>query len=150
LKLLIKQGRIIDPSQNLNEVADLLLDDGKVAKVARHITDQADRVYDASGKVVAPGFIDMHVHLREPGVEAKESIETGTMAAAAGGITTVACMPNTDPVVDRSIVVSGIRERARENGYVHVAVIGAITVGEQGKQLAEMGGHGQGRRHRFF
>ncbi|MGI6263430.1 MAG: dihydroorotase [Succiniclasticum sp.] len=139
MKLLIKQGRIIDPSQNLNEVADLLLDDGKVAKVAKHITDQADRVYDASGKVVAPGFIDMHVHLREPGVEAKESIETGTMAAAAGGITTVACMPNTDPVVDRSIVVSGIRERARENGYVHVAVIGAITVGEQGKQLAEMG-----------
>ena len=86
MKLLIKNGRIVDPSQNLDKVMDLLLADGKVAKLAEHITDVADETYDASGKVVAPGFIDMHTHMREPGLEAKESIRTGTMAAAAGGI----------------------------------------------------------------
>jgi dihydroorotase len=136
---LIKNGRVVDPSQKLDEVMDLLLEDGKIAKAGKKLNVSADRTYDATGKVVAPGFIDMHVHLREPGVEAKENIETGTMAAAAGGITTVACMPNTKPAIHSSIILSGIKERAREYGYVNVQVIGAITMDEEGKALAEIG-----------
>ena len=139
MKLLIKNGRVVDPSQKLDEVMDLLLEDGKIAKAGKKLNVSADRTYDATGKVVAPGFIDMHVHLREPGVEAKENIETGTMAAAAGGITTVACMPNTKPAIHSSIILSGIKERAREYGYVNVQVIGAITMDEEGKALAEIG-----------
>lgn len=139
MKLLIKNGRIVDPSQNLDKVMDLLLADGKVAKLAEHITDAADETYDASGKVVAPGFIDMHTHMREPGLEAKESIRTGTMAAAAGGITTIACMPNTKPAVSNSIVVTGIKARAAEEGYANVEVIGSITKDQKGTELAEMG-----------
>lgn len=118
---------------------DLLIEDGKIAKVADHVEESADEVYDAAGKVVAPGFIDLHTHLREPGLEAKEDLVTGTMAAAAGGITRVCCMPNTKPVIDTSIVVSGIKKRAAEEGYVHVEVIGAITKGEKGKEITEMG-----------
>ena len=118
---------------------DLLIEDGKIAKTAEHIEEAADEVYDATGLVVAPGFIDIHTHLREPGLEAKEDLVTGTMAAAAGGITRVCCMPNTKPVIDTSIVVSGIKKRAAEEGYVHVEVIGAITKGEKGKEITEMG-----------
>ena len=107
--------------------------------MADSIEEAADETYDASGKVVAPGFIDLHTHLREPGLEAKEDIVSGTMAAAHGGITRIACMPNTNPVIDTSIVVSGIKKRAAEEGYAHVEVIGAITKGEKGKELSEMG-----------
>ena len=139
MKLLIKHGRIVDPSQHLDQVMDLLLEDGKVAKLAEQITDPADRIYDATGKVVAPGFIDMHTHMREPGLEAKESIRTGTMAAAAGGITTIACMPNTKPAVSTSIVVTGIKARAAEEGYANVEVIGSISKDQKGTELAEMG-----------
>lgn len=139
MKLLIKNGRIVDPSQNLDKVMDLLLEDGNVAKLAEHITDAANETYDASGKVVAPGFIDMHTHMREPGLEAKESIRTGTMAAAAGGITTIACMPNTKPAVSNSIVVTGIKARAAEEGYANVEVIGSISKDQKGTELAEMG-----------
>ena len=89
--------------------------------------------------MVAPGFIDLHTHMREPGQEAKEDLFTGTSAAAAGGITRVACMPNTTPVIDTSVLVTGVQERARQKGLVHVEVIGAITKGEKGKELAEMG-----------
>ena len=139
MKTLIKNGRIVDPSQQLDQVMDLLVEDGKIAEAAPHIDAAADEVFDATGLVVAPGFIDLHTHLREPGLEAKEDLVTGTMAAAHGGITRVACMPNTKPVIDSSIVVSGIQERAKNEGYVHVEVIGAITKGEKGKELTEMG-----------
>lgn len=139
MKLLIKQGRVIDPSQNLDAVMDLLLEDGQVKKLAPHISDKADEEYDATGLVVTPGLIDLHTHLREPGLEAKEDIRHGTMAAAAGGITTVACMPNTKPVIDNAALVTAVKERAAETGCVHVEVIGAITKGEAGKELAEMG-----------
>ncbi len=139
MKLLIKNGRVVDPSQKLDAICDVLTEDGKIVKVGKNITASADEVYDATGKVVAPGFIDMHTHLREPGLEAKESIRTGTMAAAAGGITTIACMPNTKPAISTSIVVSGIKERAAKEGYVNVEVIGSISKDEHGKELAEMG-----------
>jgi dihydroorotase len=139
LKTLIKNGRLVDPSQHLDAIKDVLVEDGFVKTIADHIDEPADEVYDATGLVVAPGFIDVHTHMREPGLEAKEDLVSGTMAAAAGGITRVACMPNTKPVIDTSIVVSGIRKRAAEEGYVHVEVIGAITKGEKGKELTEMG-----------
>ena len=118
---------------------DLLVEDGVIKEVAAEIKAAADEVYDADGLIVAPGLVDVHTHLREPGLEAKEDIISGTKAAAAGGVTTVACMPNTKPVIDTSIVVSGIKERAREESYANVEVIGAISKGEKGEELAEMG-----------
>ena len=139
MRTLIKNGRVVDPSQNLDAVLDILVEDGKIKTVAADIQEAADQVYDASGLVVAPGLVDVHTHMREPGVEAKEDIITGTMAAANGGVTTVACMPNTKPVIDTSIVVSGIKQRAAEESYAHVEVIGAISKGENGEELAEMG-----------
>ncbi len=139
MKTLIKNGRVVDPSQNLDAVMDVLVEDGKIKTLGANITEEADEVYDASGLVVTPGLVDVHTHMREPGLEAKEDIISGTQAAAAGGVTTVACMPNTKPVVDSSIVVSGIKQRAEKDGYAHVEVIGAISKGENGEELAEMG-----------
>lgn len=139
MKILIKNGHLIDPSQSLNKVTDLLIEDGRIARIAPHISTACDRIVDATGLTVIPGLIDMHTHLREPGFEGKEDILSGTRAAAHGGVTTVACMPNTQPVIDTSIVVSGIKERAAQCARAHVEVIGAITKGSQGKELAEMG-----------
>ncbi len=138
MKILIKNGRVVDPSQKMDKVCDIFIKDGKIVLIGKNIKRNADEVFDATGLVVTPGLIDVHTHLREPGYEAKETIETGTMAAAAGGVTTVACMPNTLPVCDNSIVVSGIKERALRTGYAHVEVVGAITKGLAGKELAEM------------
>ncbi len=138
MKTLIKNGRVVDPSQNLDAVMDILVEDGKV-KALGNIAEAADEVFDATGLVVTPGLIDLHVHLREPGLEAKEDVISGTKAAAAGGVTTVACMPNTKPVVDNAAIVSAIKQRAAEESYANVEVIGAISKGEDGKELAEMG-----------
>ena len=117
MKTLIKNGRVVDPSQKLDAVMDILVEDGKIKALGKDIAEAADEVFDATGLVVTPGLIDVHTHMREPGLEAKEDIISGTKAAAAGGVTTVACMPNTKPVIDTSIVVSGIKERAREESY---------------------------------
>lgn len=138
MKTLIKNGRVVDPSQKLDAVMDVLVEDGRIAALGKDLGD-ADEVFDATGLVVAPGLVDVHTHMREPGLEAKEDIVSGTMAAAAGGVTTVACMPNTKPVVDNAITVSGILERARQESYAHVQVVGAISKGEKGEELAEMG-----------
>ena len=139
MKTLIKNGRVVDPSQNLDAIMDILVEDGKISAVGANLEAAEAEVYDATGLVVTPGLIDIHTHMREPGLEAKEDIISGTKAAAAGGVTTVACMPNTKPVIDSSIIVSGIKQRAAEESYANVEVIGAISKGEQGEELAEMG-----------
>ncbi len=139
MKLLVKGGKIIDPANNFFQVADILVRDGKIAAVARNIEADNAEIIEAKGKLVMPGLIDMHVHLREPGLEAKETIATGTRAAAMGGFTAVACMPNTKPVVDNRALVEFIKSRAASEGAVHVFPIGAITKGSEGIELAEIG-----------
>jgi len=139
MQLILRQGRIVDPTQKLDRVMDLGIDDGRVAEIAPRIRKKGRKEIDARGLIVAPGFIDMHVHLREPGREDSETIESGTNAAARGGFTAVACMPNTQPVNDSEAVTSFILERAREVSKIAVHPIGAITKGSQGETLAEIG-----------
>ena len=138
-KLLICNGTIIDPSQSLEAKRDLLIRDGRVAEIAENISANDAEVFDATGLIVAPGFIDLHVHLREPGFEYKETIESGARAAVAGGFTSVCCMPNTKPINDNSSVTSFIVEQARKANLANVFPIGAITQGSKGEQLAEIG-----------
>jgi len=135
--MLIRGGRVVDPASGTDAVLDVLIKDGRIAKVAPRIEAAGADVLDASRLVVAPGFIDMHVHLREPGQELKETISTGTRAAAAGGFTTVCAMPNTAPVNDRSEVTALILARAAAVGLVHVLPIGALTLGLRGLELAD-------------
>src|SRR5438874_4858026 len=138
-KLLIKNGRVIDPASGFDKVADVALEDGLVAGVGANLDAPGAEVFDASGLVVAPGFIDMHVHLREPGIEHAETIETGARAAAAGGFTSICCMPNTVPVNDNATVTSYIVDRARQFAVTNVFPIGAITKGSAGEELAAIG-----------
>jgi dihydroorotase len=123
----------------MDAVGDVLIVDGRIAKIGGEISESDAAAIDAKGLVVAPGFIDMHVHLREPGLEAKEDFGSGTRAAAAGGFTTVCCMPNTKPVVDNSVLVNGLIRRAELEGIVNIKIIGALTKGQEGKELAEIG-----------
>lgn len=129
---------MIDPSQKLDEVADVLIRDGKIAEVAKDLKAENVEVKDVTGMIVCPGLVDIHCHLREPGLERKETIATGTRAAAAGGFTTVLPMPNTAPVADSPASILYVRDRAKEVGVVHVYPIGAITKGSKGQELAEM------------
>lgn len=135
-KLVIKNGRIVDPSQNLDRLADLAIEDGIVRELAHGISAPGAEIFDASGLIVAPGFIDMHVHLREPGFERAETIETGSRSAATGGFTSVACMPNTNPVNDNAEITRYIVEKARQTAVVNVFPIGAITKSSAGTELA--------------
>lgn len=139
MKLILKGGRVIDPANNMDTIADVLIEDGKIAAVGTDITAEGATVKDVVGMVVAPGFIDLHMHLREPGQEAKEDMVTATQAAAAGGFTTIACMPNTKPVVDSLVLVNGLKQRAQEVGVTKVQVIGAVSKGQKGEELAELG-----------
>jgi len=141
--VLIRGARVIDPSQNIDEVLDIWTEGGVIRAIEKsgHISPERVQVQiDAKSLWALPGFIDLHVHLREPGLEYKETIETGTLAAAAGGFTAVACMANTQPVNDNPIVTSYIREKARQFAHSRVHIIGAVTRGLQGKELAEIGG----------
>jgi dihydroorotase len=135
-KLVIKNGRVVDPSQDLDRVCDLAIEHGVIQQIGDAIPATGAEQFDASGLIVAPGFIDMHVHLREPGFEHAETIETGSRAAAAGGFTSICCMPNTDPVNDKPTVTSYIIERARRCATVNVYPIGAITKNSAGEQLS--------------
>ena len=138
-RILIKGGRIIDPVQGIDKVADLLIEDGVFKGTEDGVSAQKGaQVIDAKGLVVSPGFIDLHCHLREPGFEYKETIATGTMAAARGGFTTVCAMPNTDPVMDSRSIVDFVLRKGREEGAVRVLSIGAVTKGSKGQELAEM------------
>src|SRR5215470_12362009 len=139
MSIVIRNGRVIDPASGADRVADVLIVDGRIAGVAPNLSSPKAEVYDATGMIVAPGFIDMHVHLREPGFEHAETIESGSRAAAAGGFTSCSCMPNTNPVNDSATVTSYIVERARHNAVVNVFPIGAITKGSAGEELAAIG-----------
>jgi dihydroorotase len=139
MRLVIKSGRVMDPANGVDTETDVSIENGKISAVQAEIDAKGAEVLDAKGLVVAPGFIDMHVHLREPGFEHKETIESGTAAAAAGGFTGVACMPNTKPVNDSASVTELILRQAREKGLVKVYPIGAITKGQAGEELAEIG-----------
>lgn len=138
MKLILSGGRIIDPSQNLDREGDLIIEDGKVAGIVASGSASGDTVRDVRGKLVTPGLIDIHVHLREPGFEYKEDIESGTRAAAAGGFTAVCCMPNTNPSIDTAAVVRQIIERAEEVGSARVYPIAALTRNMSGDQLCEI------------
>lgn len=137
--ILIRGGRVIDPSQNIDERTDLLVADGKVAGLGRQALGPADEVIDAGGLLVVPGLIDMHVHLREPGYEDKETIATGTAAAAAGGFTAVACMPNTDPPLHSDAEIEFVLRQAERHAQTRVYPIGALTTDRAGRELAEIG-----------
>lgn len=141
MKILIKNGHIIDPANGIDEVTDLLVDNGVIAEIGKNsdLDGIEMQIIDAEGMIVAPGLVDMHVHLREPGQEYKETIETGTRAAVYGGVTSVACMPNTSPVCDNETVVRYIKEKAKESGYANVFPVGAVSKGLEGKYLAEIG-----------
>lgn len=136
-KLLIKGGQVVFADEV--KAADILLENGKIAKIGKNLKADGAEVIDAAGLTVFPGLIDMHVHLREPGFEYKEDIASGSAAAVAGGFTQVCCMPNTDPVCDNAAVVGYIAARAKEVGLCKVHPIGAITRGEKGETLSEMG-----------
>lgn len=140
MKLLIRNGRVIDPSCGMDETADILVEDGKIEQVASGIKETADRVLDADGCYVMPGFIDLHVHLRDPGFEEKETVVTGARAAARGGYTTILAMPNTKPAVDNPDVVRYVHQKAENLAPVHVLQIGAVTKGQNGTELADIKG----------
>lgn len=140
MNLLIKNGRVIDPSQGLDDTLDVVVENGLVKEIGKGLNAPAGaEVVDASGKYVVPGLIDMHVHLRDPGLEYKEDIVSGTRAAAAGGFTSVCCMPNTKPVIDNKSVASYIINKAKAEGLCNVFPVGSITYGLTGERMSEMG-----------
>src|SRR5262247_894462 len=138
--LRITNGRVIDPSQGIDQVTDLWIRGDKIHGIGPQPQLQASRILDASGKIVCPGLIDMHVHLREPGRDEDETIKTGTAAALAGGVTSVACMPNTEPAIDSQAAAEFVHLQAERAGNANVFPVGAITKGREGKELAEIGG----------
>ncbi len=138
MTILIKNGQVMNPATQTNEIADVLIENGQVSKLEKGIEAKADREIDAAGCFVMPGFIDMHVHLRDPGFEEKETIETGCRAAARGGYTTILAMPNTRPVVDNKDVVNYVQNKARTVGVINVMQVGAVTKGQMGKELADI------------
>lgn len=139
MKQLLKGGHVIDPANALDEIADVLIENGKIKAVGADLPAKGAEIIDVTGKLVTPGLIDMHVHFREPGQEAKEDFASGSMAAAAGGYTTVATMPNTSPVVDTAALVRSLQKRAAEAACVHIEIIGALTKDQKGAELAELG-----------
>ncbi|MGN0349578.1 MAG: dihydroorotase [Roseburia sp.] len=140
MKILIQNGQVINPATQMNEIADVLVENGLICRIDKKIKGEADRVIDARGCYIMPGFIDLHVHLRDPGFEHKETIETGCHAAARGGFTTILAMPNTKPVVDNPDVVNYVHNKAKMVGVVNVLQVGAVTQGQKGEQLSDIRG----------
>ena len=140
MKILIQNGYVLDPESKFEGTADVLVEDKRIVKVQEKISEPADRVMDATGCYVMPGFIDLHVHLRDPGLEYKETLETGGKAGARGGVTTLCAMPNTKPVIDSGEKVADVHRRASTDSPVNVIQLGAITVGQQGEELADIEG----------
>ena len=138
MTVLIRNGHVIDPLTRKDEISDVYINEGKIENVEQGITKAADRIIDAAGCYVMPGFIDLHVHLRDPGLEYKETLETGGRAAVRGGVTTVCAMPNTRPVIDTREKVEDVHRRAEEVSPAHVIQIGAVTAGQAGKELAQI------------
>ena len=138
MKLLIKSGRVLDPSDGVDEVRDLFVSDGVIEKSGKNLDEKADEVIDASGCFVMPGLIDLHVHLRDPGLEYKEDIESGSKAAVRGGYTTICPMPNTRPVTDCAEVVKYVREKAAKVGLLNVLPVGAVTKGQAGTEVTDI------------
>ncbi|MEN6315299.1 MAG: dihydroorotase [Clostridiaceae bacterium] len=139
MKLLIKNGHVVDPKSRIDGFFDVLAIDGKIAEISKDIDNDGCEIINAKGKYVLPGLVDAHCHLRDPGYEYKEDLESGTRSAAAGGFTSIACMPNTNPVADNEAVIRYIINKAKQEGYVNVFPIGAITKGQKGEELAEIG-----------
>lgn len=141
MKILIKGGRVIDPKSNFDDVVDIYIENGVIADMERDLELEGLGIeeIDAGGMIVAPGLVDMHCHLRDPGQEYKEDIESGTKSAAMGGFTSVACMPNTSPVIDNAQIIEDIKSKAAQVGAVNVYPIGAISKGLKGEELAEIG-----------
>ena len=140
MKLLIKNGRVVDPAHNLDEVLDILIEDSRIAKIAKNIKAEANKIIDAAGKIVMPGAVDMHTHLREPGREDKETVLSATRAALAGGVTSLLAMPNTSPAMDSSDTVRRLKGIISNRSVAHVVICGAITRGRQGKELTDIAG----------
>lgn len=140
MTILIKNGHVLDPLTKRDGICDVLVEGTAIQKVDEHITTDADKVIDAAGQYVMPGFIDMHVHLRDPGLEYKEDLKSGGRAAVRGGVTTVCAMPNTKPVIDTGAKVRDVHERAKRDSLMHVIQLGAVTVGQMGQELADICG----------
>ena len=141
MTILIKGGHVINPATQMDEVADVLIEDQKIKKIGKELPEkEAERVINADGCYVMPGFIDMHVHFRDPGFEQKEDIYTGMQAAAHGGYTTVLTMPNTKPVADNPDIINYVHNKAKSGNCIHVLQVGAVTKGQQGKELADIEG----------
>lgn len=147
MKMLIRNGHVLDPFTKRDEVCDVLVEEGTIAAVGTGLKEGADRVIDAAGCYVMPGFIDLHVHLRDPGLQYKETLETGGRAAARGGITTMCAMPNTKPVIDRKELVAQVHHRAAGESLVNVIQVGAITVGQSGEELSDIKGMAEAGCH---
>lgn len=147
MRVLIKNGHVLNPATGVDGICDVLTEDQRIIGVKEHIEEQADRVIDAKGCYVMPGFIDLHVHLRDPGLEYKETLETGGKAAAHGGVTTVCAMPNTKPVIDTKERVEDVHTRAKEDSPVHVIQLGAVTVSQAGEELADIEGMAEAGCH---
>lgn len=138
LKILIKNGLVIDPAQGLEQVTDVYIVNGLIKEIGTDLNKEADKIIDATGKVVTPGFVEIHAHFREPGMEEREDILSGSMSAINGGYTTVCVMPNTVPVIDNEPMVTFIKAKARAANLAKIEAIGAVSKGQKGKELAEM------------
>jgi dihydroorotase len=137
--ILIQNGHVVDPANQIDGEADVFIENGKIAKVGKSLKVKADQTINAKGKIVTPGLVDIHVHLREPGFEYKETIATGTLAAVAGGVTSVACMPNTNPPIDDQAIVYFIKSKAEKEGHCHVFPVGCISKRREGAEMSEVG-----------